>query len=372
MDQSQAVGTGLVKRVRWGRVGIYLALTFALTWGFHLLVDRTIGQIAYLETGVPTLGMLLPAVVALLLQMFVWSDSPLYLRNHADDIGPTIWGYLGLTVICGAVTVFLLLVDSQSGILRAVANIPVVLWTMLVLYDYSRRGEEGFSSLGLALGDVDRGSRLVLGTAGFVLLQAGLNLAFGLGAFRGWQGCVVGISLSGWVFGATLVVLLLIRIVGTPLAGLATTFGEEYGWRGYLQSELMPWGRRRAALLIGLVWGIWHVPIVLSGAHTYPATLLGVGLSIVFFALWGIIQSYAVLKTGSVWVGAFLHGLVNSVYQFTIASVVRPDDRLLSFGLGVYGLAGLAVVVFLVLRDQVWDDGGHQEEPIATPTGQAA
>lgn len=45
---------------------------------------------------------------------------------------------------------------------------------------------------------------------------------------------------------------------------------------------------------------------------------------------------------------------VNSVYGYVLQYIVRPDDIVLSFGLGVYGLTCLAVVVLSVLRDPVW------------------
>lgn len=143
-------------------------------------------------------------------------------------------------------------------------------------------------------------------------------------------------------------------VTGVPLSGLAVVFGEEYGWRGFLQDELVKLGKRHGVLLVGLIWGLWHLPVILSGIHTYPPTGLGLGLGLVFFVLWGFVQSYAVLKARSIWAAAFLHGLVNSVYALMLAYVVHPDDKVLSFGLGVYGLACLGVVVLFVLRDSVW------------------
>jgi uncharacterized protein len=47
----------------------------------------------------------------------------------------------------------------------------------------------------------------------------------------------------------------LVMLVGGPL-------GEEFGWRGYAMSALgdkMGW--RRASLIIGAVWGLWHLPL---------------------------------------------------------------------------------------------------------------
>jgi len=157
-----------------------------------------------------------------------------------------------------------------------------------------------------------------------------------------------------------LIVAFGLAVTGVPLSGLAVVFGEEYGWRGFLQDELVKLGKRRGVLVVGLVWGLWHFPVILSGVHTYPPTSLGLGLGLVFFVLWGFVQSYAVLKARGIWVAAFLHGVVNSVYAFMLGYVVHPDDKVLSFGLGVYGLACLAVVVLFVLRDPIWGTGSSE------------
>lgn len=47
----------------------------------------------------------------------------------------------------------------------------------------------------------------------------------------------------------------LVLVVGGPL-------GEEFGWRGYAMPVLAArWGWLAASLIIGIVWGIWHLPL---------------------------------------------------------------------------------------------------------------
>jgi membrane protease YdiL (CAAX protease family) len=207
---------------------------------------------------------------------------------------------------------------------------------------------------GLSLGSAGMSVRIVLGVVGFILLQPLLNWAFGLGSFQGLQSDIAGIHLSGGFYLIGLVVYFLILVIGGPLSSLIFTFGEEYGWRGFLQDQLQPLGRIPSAIGIGLIWWAWHTPIILSGVHTYPPTVLGFALALIFFVLWGIVQSYVVLKTGSVWTAAFVHGLVNGLYAFSLSYLVRSDNSVLSFGLGVYGLVLLLAVVLWLLRDSVW------------------
>ncbi|MFO7742820.1 MAG: CPBP family intramembrane glutamic endopeptidase [Anaerolineae bacterium] len=245
-------------------------------------------------------------------------------------------------------------IPGQPTVIQGMGSMLLTLWTLLFLLVMGQSSKEELEEAGLQIGDTDWGLRLPVGVVLFFALQAGLNLLLGLGQFQGPREQVYGVPVPENLYPLGLVAAFGLAVTGVPLTGLAVVFGEEYGWRGFLQDELTPLGKRRGALLVGLVWGLWHIPVVLSGAHTYPATALGVGLGLVFFVLWGLVQSYAVLKTGGIWVAAFLHGLVNSVYAYGLEYVVRPDDKVFSFGLGVYGLACLALIVGFILRDPIW------------------
>lgn len=344
----------MTRRVRAERVAAFLLLTFALSWGFHLLVPATIGSVNYLELGLSPLDMLFPAAVALLLRLFVFQDSGIHVRRRRGQPRWILYSFLLLTIVYGGVTLAALWGPMQSDLLRGLGSLLPTLWTLLVFLVAGQSSKKELRQAGLQLGNTNWVLGLVLGVIVFFVLQAGLNLLLGLGSFRGPAQQVYGVPVPDGIYPLALPLAFALAVTGIPLSGLAVTFGEEYGWRGFLQDELSKLGRRPGALLVGLVWGVWHMPVILSGAHTYPATALGIGLGLVFFVLWGFVQSYAVLKTGSIWVAAFLHGLVNSVYAFSVQYAVRPDDMVFSFGLGICGLACLAVVVMFILRDSVW------------------
>jgi hypothetical protein len=88
----------------------------------------------------------------------------------------------------------------------------------------------------------------------------------------------------------------------------------------------------------------------------YP--LLGVVLMTLYTTGLAVVLGYAVLRSGSVLLAAYLHALNNQVASFIVALGYRPFDPAFSFGIGIYGIATLAIVALLVLRDPVWRGKG--------------
>jgi membrane protease YdiL (CAAX protease family) len=354
----------MVQRVHFKRVSLFLVLTFGLTWGFELLVALTIKQAAYRETQLNPLGMFFPAFSALLLQICVFKDSPLYFRTYKEKTRWVFYSFLLLTVLYSAFTLLALTTQIRALILRGVGGILVTLWTFVVFYIYGKCGAESFQRAGLQLGNKDLGVRFIAGVVLFLLSQAALNWFFGLGKFPGIVDTVGGVPVTSGLYPFALLAFFLISIIGTPLSGLATVFGEEYGWRGFLHNELVKLGPRSGVFLVGLIWGIWHFPIILSGIHTYPATATGLFLGVVFFLLAGFVFGYAVIRTNSIWVVCFMHGVLNSIYAFVLNYLMRPYDKVFSFGLGIYGLICLAVVVLVIMRDPIWRYQANQAEQV--------
>jgi membrane protease YdiL (CAAX protease family) len=151
----------------------------------------------------------------------------------------------------------------------------------------------------------------------------------------------------------TLLLAVQMVIIG-PFLGLIIAFGEEYGWRGYLQTELTRLGRIRGVFLVGVIWGIWHWPVIWMG-YNYPGQpILGSIAMVVWCILLGYFFSYAVFKSHGVWTAAYLHALNNQALSFFALALVTPTSILYSFGIGVPSLVLAAIVVLLILRDPVW------------------
>ena len=106
--------------------------------------------------------------------------------------------------------------------------------------------------------------------------------------------------------------LALTIIIGFPVL-LFLVLGEEIGWRGYLQEKLInSLGNLKGIIILGLVWGLWHLPVAIHGYNlpTYPLIesfvtypLLGIALSLLI--------AYFGFNRYSIWIGAILHASNN-------------------------------------------------------------
>ena len=150
-----------------------------------------------------------------------------------------------------------------------------------------------------------------------------------------------------------------LMLIMTVFSGLLTgitinalfAFGEEYGWRNYLVHALREHKFWTAALFIGVVWGLWHFPLILMG-HNYPnEPRWGVLLMVAFCVLMGIIELYFVLKTKSMIVAAVMHGTINAVAGVVIYFTLGGND----FLNGMTGLSGFIVMAFAIVCLWVYD-----------------
>jgi membrane protease YdiL (CAAX protease family) len=112
-------------------------------------------------------------------------------------------------------------------------------------------------------------------------------------------------SLQG-ALGALVLQLLITALVVTPIL-----WGEEFGWRGYLQLRLLGQRPLLAAMTTGLIWGIWHYPLVLRGYQYPDHTTPGLFVLPVSTILLSIIFGWLRLRTGSIWPPSLAHAATN-------------------------------------------------------------
>ncbi len=286
------------------RITIFLAITFGLAWAISLIIYLTGGleNSPVLVPGTPiTLALILlaipvmwsPAIGNILTRVLTkegWQNT--YLRPHFKRSWPywlAAWFLPGVLTLIGMGIFFLLFPQTFDP------------------------------SLGKLQALLDAN-----GTAG-----ANINL---------------------WVIAAGQIIQALLI---APIANSAATFGEEFGWRGYLQPKLMPLGGRKAMLLMGVIWGVWHWPIILMGHNyglDYPgAPFLGLLAMVWFCLVIGIFLGWVTLKSNSVWPAVIGHAAVNGIAGIGMIFIQgTPNPILGPLSVGIFGGLGFAFVALLI------------------------
>ena len=194
---------------------LYLGLTFALSWAYgfgYFALGGSLTAVSFLP--VVSIYMFIPAITAVLLQKLLYK-APL------SDIGLR-WRWNRWLPIAAVVPfVFLLLTIAIGGLLPGVRWATVAEIAGVLLTAVPPEQAATLQSLGILLP--------------LILLGGGLLSAI---------------------------------IAAFTINGLFA-LGEELGWRGLVYEELIHLGFWRSSLIIGTIWGLWHLPIIANG-YNYP------------------------------------------------------------------------------------------------------
>lgn len=124
-------------------------------------------------------------------------------------------------------------------------------------------------------------------------------------------------------------------------------FGEELGWRGFLLKSFKEMNFLKASITIGMIWGIWHAPLILMG-HNYPQhPEIGVLMMTIWCILLTPLFLYFTIKAKSVIAAAIMHGTLNATAGIAIMVIDGGND--LTVGMtGLAGFISLIVVLFVL------------------------
>lgn len=140
-----------------------------------------------------------------------------------------------------------------------------------------------------------------------------------------------------------------------PLINSLFTFGEEFGWRAYLQPKLLKMmDGRKAILLMGIIWGVWHWPAILMGHNyglVYPgAPWLGPLAMVWFCIVLGTFIGWVTIKGGSVWPAVIAHAAINGIAGIGALLVQGDVNPLIGpMPMGIVGSVGFTIIMMIIL-----------------------
>ncbi len=169
---------------------------------------------------------------------------------------------------------------------------------------------------------------------------------------------------------------LLVNTLKTMMIGLILSvlyFGEEFGWRAYLLPRLIERftgaepgsasaenparagqyaaGARKAALLVGVIWGVWHWPSQLLTMMIDPrVTILIPLVFLVSTCALSVLLGWVTLRSSSVWPASIGHGVINQISDLASSLMKGPANLLIGPGpAGLIGGLGYLVLALVLL-----------------------
>jgi membrane protease YdiL (CAAX protease family) len=243
----------------------------------------------------------------------------------ADEHDTRVQARRGLAIYF-AVLVPLSAVLETLMIISSLSWVGALMWTpaaasmvaRLVLW-------EGFADVSFRLGG-RRGSKAIMLAVIFPtvvgLISYGIAWTTGLVHFSphpiGLAARFVGSSTPPVV---VFMVNLALAVTIMTIFSASTAAGEEIGWRGYMLTRLIDAGVPRPVLVSGVIWGLWHVPLILGGVYLAgPSPGLSALLWMVVATSLSFVLARLRLETGSIWPAIALHAAWNSVIQVALDS----------------------------------------------------
>jgi len=124
-------------------------------------------------------------------------------------------------------------------------------------------------------------------------------------------------------------------------------FGEEVGWRGFAFHRMESGGWMQAAVMIGVLWGLWHLPYFFYKANFIALGIGGFAGYLISITMGSILLSWMYRGSGrSILVVALWHGLFDFVSASPIAEGV--GNALISSVVIVW----VIVILWLARRDR--------------------
>ena len=158
-------------------------------------------------------------------------------------------------------------------------------------------------------------------------------------------------GMQGTDYIAFLATMIPLAVLVNPLMGLPQCLGEELAWRGWLLPKLTErFGQLRAVLLTGLVWGIWHAPVVAMGynyGEGHP--LANVAAMVLFCLVLGVIQGFLFWRTDSIWGPVLFHAAVNGIDLWKPTDLFMNSPANLFVGPNLVGIVGGLGFVLLTI-----------------------
>lgn len=162
----------------------------------------------------------------------------------------------------------------------------------------------------------------------------------GMKELAGTLGCPVG-------FESFPIIYIIIYLISGFISNCLSAAGEELGWRGFMYPALeRVLGRNKALILSGVIWSVWHMPLIIAGNYQSDTTLwYGLLTFVISAVLLSIILSWMRMISNSILPAIFIHSSHNLIDQ----GVFQPlsTNKYIAYFAGEQGF--ITIIFMLVI-----------------------
>ena len=154
--------------------------------------------------------------------------------------------------------------------------------------------------------------------------------------------------------GLAMVVLCIVGVAARSIGA----FGEEVGWRGFLTPRLYKLTNfTTTSIIIGIIWTIWHLPLMLMTNYGGGFTILKLLFSVISLISISFMLTWLRIKSGSLLVGLFYHASHNFFIQGFFDQVLTEKGGnsffLTEMGIGLCLCSVIIAFIFWKLRNRL-------------------
>jgi len=283
----------------WNETEKKQLIIFTLTaFGLPILMGVLMG-ISYYRgndvTAFPTAQMYYPAAGVILAKLFTKKEGELLPKKF-------YYGFLATTAVTMVTAVFSMIWSQLNWMV--LSQIPVIILSIVLLILLCVEKKEIRRAYGLSFTGKQNAKSWLYMLLFFALYM--LRLLFS---------CVLEGQISMFVETVTspMTYIMLLNLAISFFLSFSAFLGEEYGWRYFFQPLLQKrFGLKGGVLLLGVAWGLWHLPINIF--YYSPDTwMISVLLQIITCVSFAIFFGYGYLKTENIWVPVVMHYINNNM-----------------------------------------------------------
>jgi membrane protease YdiL (CAAX protease family) len=269
-------------------------------------------------------------------------------------------------LIVGSSVIEWLLIKTGDPIKNHVTLVLLLMWTPAIASFVARAAlREGFHDVSFRFGG--RRTMKPILTGWFFPLAVG-TIAYGFAWSTGLASFITQGVRGLPTFETPILSFLFLALVrlsiGVIIAAIAAA-GEEIGWRGYMLTRLIQAGVPFPLLVSGLIWGLWHTPLIIAGQYASgPYPFASAGLFVVGIVAAAFLFARLRLESGSVWPCIIGHAAWNSTIQGVFDFSSAGASKELWIGESGILVAAVSVVLVWFLVRGKWPRLSAPNEPL--------